>query len=111
MAFLFPLLVALLLIFLFFNEPFFALLTAAALVIYVVFSSKAVQEDLGREYDEMEKTKPNPPTYDDVEEHLDDLNEMLFEEEDKKKGRKTSLEKLEEGTERAGKRAKGLFKN
>jgi|SRR3989344_5028759 len=102
-----PLLIALILIFLFFDEPTLALVSAVLLVIYIVFSSKAIKEDLAREYEEMEKTEPNPPTYKEVEEHLEEVNEMFFEGKERKG---TSLEKLEKGTAKARKRAGELFK-
>src|SRR3989344_558341 len=102
-----PVLIALILLFIFFDEPTLALITAGALIFYLIFSSKAVKEDFAREYDEMEKAKPNPPTYKDVEEHLEEMNEMFFEGKEKKG---TSLEKLEKGTEKARKRAGELFK-
>ena len=102
-----PLLIALILIFLFVDEPTLALITAVIFLIYIVFSSKAIKEDLDREYGDMEKTEPNPPTYKEVEEHLEEMNEMFFE---GKESKGTSLERIEKGTAKARKRAGEFFK-
>ncbi|SRR3989344_2266948 len=99
-------LIALILLFIFFDEPTLALLAIIALIIFIIFSSKAVKEDLAREYDEMEKANPKPPTYKNVEEHLDDLNEMLLK---GKEAKGTSLERIEKGVAKTGKRAKELL--
>lgn len=101
-----PLLLAVILLLIFFNEPTLALIAGIILIGYFVFSSKALKEDFAREYDEMEKTSPKAPTYKNVKEHLEELNEMLFK---KKDSKGTSLERLEKGTAKAGKRASELF--
>ena len=102
-----PLAIGVMLLLIFFDEPTLALIVAVLLIFYIIFSSKAVKEDFAREYDEMEKAEPESPTYKDVEEHLEEVNEMLFEGKERKG---TSLEKFEKGMEKARKRAGELFK-
>ena len=101
-----PLLIAVILLLIFFNEPTLALIGGIILIGYFVFSSKALKEDFAREYDEMEKTTPKSPTYKNVKEYLEDFNEMFFKH---KNNKGTSLEKLEKGTAKAGKRASELL--
>mgnify|MGYP001603269661 CR=1 FL=1 len=102
-----PVAIALMLLLIFFDEPTLALIVAVLLIFYIIFSSKAVKEDFAREYEEMEKAEPESPTYKDVEEHLEEVNEMLFED---KKRKGTSLERFEKGVAKAKKRAGELFK-